>query len=144
MAQTLDTLPELEIGMVADPLSWSLWPQAKAMLDPALARSDEDWPQVAPALVRNDMQLWAVLERGSLLAAAVTRVVVWGSREAAEIYLVGGENQRRWIRQLNDTIAASAKDIGCVVMRAYGRLGWRDILGALGWKIKVVVYERTL
>ena len=139
--------PDLEIGMVAAPLDWPRWPEAKAMLHPALMAGDEDWPEIERDLVSNDKQLWAVLAKGGdpdLLAAAVTRVAASRRGRIAEVYLVGGRGFRRWIGPLNDTIEASARDIGCVAMRAYGRFGWRDVLRALGWRPSFVGYEKVL
>lgn len=144
MAHETKLSAEFEIGMVADPLAWADWPAAKAMLHPALMAGDEDWPEVERDLASNAKQLWAVLDKGRLIAAAVTRVALTRLGEVAEVYLVGGRDYRRWIKPLNDTIEASARDIGCVAIRAYGRIGWRDILKMMGWKVSFIAYERAL
>jgi hypothetical protein len=137
--------PDLLIGMIHSPVTWEHWPTAKAMLHPALMRSDEDWPAVERDLQSNANQLWVVMEGGGqLLAVATTRIALARGGEVAEIYLVGGSDLERWIAELDATIAASAREIGCIAMRAYGREGWRKSLGALGWRVKAVAYEKAL
>lgn len=135
---------DLQIGMIADPLSWALWPVAKAYLDPALAESDQHWPEAEADLASEATQLWVVQRGGDLLAAAVTRITQGRKGEVAEVFLVGGRDFRRWIGPLNDVIATSARQIGCVALRAYGRIGWRDILKAFGWRLSFVGYEMEL
>lgn len=136
--------PELLIGMIHAPLTWEHWPAAKAMLDPALMLGDEDWPAVEASLQANNHQLWAIMEGGDLLAAAITRVALARNGEVAEIFLIGGTDFPRWLSELDATIEASARQIGCVAMRAYGREGWRKPIAALGWRVSSVSYEKTL
>jgi len=136
--------PELLIGMIRDPLSWSMWPAAKAFLHPALMQGDENWPEIEASLSADEHQLWAVMEGGDLLAAAVTRVALARDGEIAEVYLVGGHDFERWIGALDATIEESARQIGCVAMRAYGREGWRKTLRGLGWGVNAVAYQKEL
>lgn len=144
--QQLSALPKTQhsllIGMIHSPVTWERWPEAKALLDPALMRGDEAWPAVEARLQTNEQQLWAVMEGGDLLAAAVTRVALSRDGEVAEIYLVGGHDFTRWIAELDATIEASARNIGCIGMRAYGREGWRKTLGGLGWRVSAVAFQR--
>lgn len=134
--------PDLLIGMIHAPLSWEHWPAAKAFLDPALMRSDEDWSEIEASLAKETHQLWAVMEGGNLLAAAVTRVALARGGEVAEVYLVGGHDFERWIGALNGEIETAARQIGCIGMRAYGREGWRKPLAALGWRVNAIAYQR--
>jgi len=138
---TAPAAPQLVIGMIADPLSWDRWPEAKALLTPALDESDEDWPGVESDLSTECAQLWAVLNGGTLMAAAITRMVLTKGGEVAEVFLVGGHGFREWIGPLHDVIARSAQEVGCVGMRAYGRAGWMPSLRALGWRQCFVGYE---
>lgn len=135
---------QLLIGMIHSPTTWEHWPAAKAFLDPALMRGDEDWPAVEARLQTNEQQLWAVMEGGDLLAAAVTRVALARGGEVAEIYLVGGNDFTRWIGELDAAIEESARNIGCIGMRAYGREGWRKALGSLGWRVNAIAFEKAL
>jgi hypothetical protein len=143
-AKQIHPKPDLLIGMIHEPLSWALWREAKAFLHPALMLSDEDWPVIEAALASNEHQLWAVMEGGDLLAAAITRVALARDGEVAEIYLIGGTRHERWIAELDAVIEGSARQIGCIGMRAYGREGWRKPLGALGWKPSAVAYSKAL
>lgn len=136
--------PELLIGMIRDPLSWSLWPQARAMLTPALERGGEDWGKVEAEIGSGDMQIWAVVEDGILTAATATRISMGSRGEVVEVFLVGGEGHVRWLAPLNDRIEQAARDIGCVSMRAWGRAGWKKPLAALGWTAAAVAYEKAL
>lgn len=135
---------DLLIGMIRGPLSWEHWPAAKAMLHPALLTGDEDWPEVEASLQANNHQLWAVMEGGDLLAAAVTRVARARGGKVAEVYLVGGHDFERWIAALDATIEESARDIGCMAMRAYGREGWRKTLKAQGWTVSALAFQKEL
>jgi hypothetical protein len=136
----------LMIGMIADPLTWDRWQEARAYLHPALMESDQDWPEAEADLAKNDTQLWAVMSKGGgqLLAAAVTRIVRARAGEVVEVFLVGGRGFREWIGPLNDVIEMSARQIGCVGMRAYGREGWLPTLKANGWRMSFVGYEKAL
>ncbi|MFT9121484.1 hypothetical protein [Zymomonas mobilis] len=145
----------MKIGMIADPLKWLGWPEAKHFLDPALKRSDEIWSDILPELASGSLQLWAVLQtetlsseksdlQEKLYAAAVTRIVNSPAGEVAEIYLVGGKDFSLWLAELSEVIARSAREIGCIALRAYGRSGWRRPLALLGWHEKTVAYEKRL
>lgn len=134
----------LEIGMVASPISWEHWPLARTLLDPALAQSDESWPETEAELLSGEMQLWAVLERNTPIAVAVTRIAQTKRGEVAEIYLCGGQKHEAWVEPLTSTIAKSASEIGCVAVRCYGRKGWAKSLIPLDWKMKAVSFERSL
>lgn len=136
--------PALLIGLIHSPVTWEHWPAAKALLHPALMMGDEDWPAVEASLQANDHQLWAVMEGGDLLAAAVTRIALARDGEVAEVYLVGGHDFETWIGELDATIEASARDIGCIGMRAYGREGWRKTLKSQGWTVKALAFEKRL
>lgn len=135
--------PELLIGMIRDPLQWDRWPEARAMLDPALQRSDDAWPEIEAALSFDDMQLWAVLDGQSLLAAAVTRIALTKGKEVIELFLLGGEQHQRWLAALDDTICQNAPP-SCVAIRAFGREGWKKPLGVQGWRVSAVAYEKAL
>jgi hypothetical protein len=136
---------DLQIGMIADPLAWPKWPEAKAFLDPALMASDEDWPAVEQQLSSDHAQLWAINgEGGDLRGCAVTRWHTARSGDVVEVFLVGGEGYRDWIGPLDRIIALAAKTGGAVGLRAYGRIGWVKPLAAQGWRVGCVCYERAL
>lgn len=141
----------MKIGIIARPLEWVGWPAARNFLEPALLRSDENWSDLLPELEDGQLQLWAVLQTNPqaekpdiLYAAAITRIAMTNKGEIAEIYLLGGRDFNLWLPDLSEMIAQSAKEIGCIAVRAYGRTGWRRPLAKLGWQEKTVAYEKAL
>lgn len=133
----------LVIGRIGNPLSWSRWPEARALLNAALDRSDEEWSEVEAALATEAMQLWIVLDGDVMRAAAVTRSAQTKRGEVIEVYLVGGTGMEDWLAPLNDEIEDDGRLAGFVGMRAWGRRGWRDPLQDLGWKVAAVAYEKA-
>lgn len=130
----------LRVGVVVDPLNWSLWEQAKAFLEPARARGD------FPEVIEPDEELFAVLDGDELLACATAWMSVEGF---VEVKLVGGRDHPRWLKELDEAIGAAAKQAGAVRMVAFGRVGWRKALSALGWAVmsesgKDAAYSREL
>ena len=136
----------MDIGLIADPLNWPLWPAAKAFLDPALARSDETWADVEEQLAECRAHLAVVMQKGGdpLLAAAVLRTIRAKHGDVTEVFLIGGKQHRRWTRPLSDALVSGARDAGCVGLRAWGRPGWKGILTACGWRSDVLCYERAV
>lgn len=111
------------IGAVPDPLSWGLWPQAEAFLEPARKLGGFD------TVIDPDEALWAVMEDGELIGCATA----WLGDGFVEVKLIGGRDYRRWIPGLDHTIGAAASGAGASEMRGYGRRGWTKILRSLGW-----------
>lgn len=136
--------PHFVIGRIGNPLSWDRWPEARALLLPAIERSDENPEAVEAGLADEKLQLWCVLEGEAMRAATVTHIANTKRGEVVEVYLVGGAGMEAWIAPLNDEIEAQSREIGCVALRAYGRKGWRDPLAELGWKSTAVIYEKAL
>jgi hypothetical protein len=131
-----------EIGVVADPLNWSLWEQAKAFLEPARARGD------FPDVIEPDEELFAVLDGGELIACATAWFNVDG--KYVEVALVGGKDRHRWLEDLDREIGAAARAAGATRLTACGRRGWLRELSALGWErigdvdAKTLLYSREL
>ena len=129
----------MQIGWVPNPRAWELWPEAERLLKPAAERGD------FTDVLEPDEILWAVIDDGRLLAAATA----WLSTEGhVEVKLVGGREHRRWLKQLDETIGAAAREAGASRLIGIGRHGWLRELRALGWaKIgevdaKTFVYAR--
>lgn len=117
-------VPAVRIGVVPAPEGWERWDEAKAFLEPARKRGD------FPSVLEPDELLWAVLDGDELLACATA----WKSVEGfVEVKLVGGKDYRRWLKQLDEKIGASARGAGATRLIAWGRAGWTKILRAQGW-----------
>lgn len=130
----------MEIGYVPNPRDWERWPEAEALLEPARARGD------FPSVLNGHEILFAVMDGEEMLAAATA----WLSTDAyAEVKLIGGRDHRRWLKQLDDTIGAAAREAGATRLLAIGRLGWWKTIKAHGWeKLQPVedhwLFERQL
>ena len=75
-------------------------------------------------------------------AAIVTQVQRFPRRTEAEIWLVGGEDRKRWVPAALETLEAWARAQGCNSIEAAGRPGWRDDLP--GWRRDLVIYRKEL
>lgn len=126
----------LTIGVYPDAKNSRYWPKIVDFLQPAVDQGDR------PMLLEHEL-VWTVHDGPELLAAATTRITRDGF---AEVMFVGGRDYRRWLRPLDDMIAAWASDEGMSAVRAYGRRGWVRVLG---WDVLSVdggstIYERRL
>jgi hypothetical protein len=137
------TPDQFVIGMIRDPLSWEHWPTARAYLDPALALSDDEWPQVEADLSSEAKQLWVVMDGLRIIGTAITRMALTKRGEVIEVYLVGGESAPLWLAALDNMLCENAPP-GVVGLRAYGREGWKRPLAAQGWRVSSVSYEKAL
>lgn len=126
----------MNIGIVPDPLNHPDWQAIKAFLEPAAIRG-------GMPVYRDTWAVWAVYD-GGLTGAATAHLAEggWG-----EVVLVGGVNARRWIKELDDRIAAWLRDEGMSTVRAFGRKGWARLLK--GWRVVgqvngLTVFERSI
>ncbi len=134
----------LVIGLVKNPLQWEHWSEAEAMLDPALALSDETWIDVKRALDADTMQLVAVVrEGGDPTAVAIVRTIKTKVGDMIEIFVCGGRHFHEWAIDLANAIEDGARRTGCVGVRTWGRPGWKTIFKPLGWKADVVCFEKV-
>lgn len=130
----------LTVGVVPDPVRHPHWSRFKAFLDPAaeLGRNGPPEPLVGPHEL-----VWAVYDGSEPIAAATTRMLV---DDTAEVVLVGGVAQRRWLSLMDQTLSAWALDEGATCIRATGRKGWSRILGwtVIGSEGGMMRYEKGL
>ena len=129
----------MNIGIIPDPESHRDWEAIKALLEPAAKRGG------VPVLEEGE-QVWSVTDGAEHLAAATARTTV---ENFGEIILVGGVQRRRWLAGLDRLISSWLTDEGMQCVRAYGRMGWKRELEAMGWRVigrdgKIMAYEKAL
>lgn len=117
----------MNIGAIADPLSWDRWPEAEALLEPARQRGD------FATCLEPDEALYVVLDGDEILAAATAWLGTSEGERYVEVKLVGGRDYRRWVKQLDEVIGRDACRAGAARLVAIGRRGWLGELKRLGW-----------
>lgn len=124
------------IGILPDAEHTPAWPHIRSLLEPAVKRGDRE-------MLRPHELVWVVLDGTEIIAAATTRLT---KDDTAEVLFVGGRDHKRWLKPLDDTIAAWARDEGAKAVRAFGRKGWVRVLGwdVLGTDEGSTIYERRL
>lgn len=112
-------------------LVWhELWP----LIEPAWRRSREKGDLLAGLRARR-LQLWAVYEGRTPIAAVVTRLNRHpGPRHHLDcrIWLVGGRDLARWLPDFLAKLIPWARAEGCACLSGAGRKGWTRIARRLG------------
>lgn len=129
----------MNIGIVPDPVNQPDWPAIKAFLEPAAKRGG------VPVLEKDEV-VWSIYDETGLIGAVTARVTLDGF---GEIVLVGGRDRKKWLAGLDRLLGKWLAREGMKSMRAYGRIGWRRELEALGWRViglegKNMGFERVL
>ena len=135
---------DLDIGLIPHPLAWDRWPEARALLSPALDLSDETWEAVESQLFEGKADLGAVLKGGDLYAAMVLRTIEGKEGPVTEVFLIAGREYQLWVPRLSSMLAEWSLKSGCVGLRAWGRPGWKRILEREGWTTPVIGFEMDL
>lgn len=117
----------MTFGFVPPPYGF-WWGPAKALLEGAVKRGKNEWPEVIAALMQGTAQLWlTVTDRP--IAAMVTR----RDGDTLEVWLAGGAVLSGSVQFL-DTAIAAAKADGATNARLEGRKGWARVLRPYGWR----------
>lgn len=127
----------LLIGIYPDAQNGPEWGAIKEFLQPAADRGGVEIER-GPGWT-----VWTVHKGNMLVAAANVRRT---TEKVVEVVLIGGRDHGEWLLSLDRKIGQWAKDEGATVMRAFGRPGWKKVLG---WKVigmidNMVGYERAL
>lgn len=118
----------LEIGYIENPLHWQGWPNARAMLDEAVRRSDDTWDYVEDELAADRMRLVVIQPKGGdPVAAGVVRSALTPRGEMLEISLAGGSDHRAWADFGLRALYEGAKQSGMAGVRLLGRPGWQKV-----------------
>lgn len=125
------------------PGEWeSVWPDAAPLLREAFDRGGDFAVEDAPAhLESGHWGLWIVVDRGRMIAAAITEIVQFPQRKLLWVVAAGGA-MRPGVAALWPLLQACAQENGCAAVRWSGRRGWARG-GALpeGWRHVAEVVE---
>lgn len=114
-------------GFVPPPYGF-LWGPTKDLLDGAVRRGKNEWPEVIAELMQGTAQLWlTVVEKP--VAAMVTRM----DGNTLEVWLAGGAVLSGSVPFLETAIKAAQAD-GATNGRIIGRRGWARVLRNYGWR----------
>jgi len=86
-------------------------------------------------------QLWLIHDGKEPFASLVTEILESGDRRICAVLLLSGTAMERWLG-LQSTIAAWARDHGCVALRIHGREGWERVLKE--WRKVGVIMEKAI
>lgn len=119
-----------------------VWPHARALVKSAIDRTElGNFGDIEREVLGGTQQLWLAWNGTAIEAAAVTRLVLIGSRKICVLVAVGGCNRKRWLPLLAG-IEQFARNEGCRAVRIIGRKGWQRILA--DYHANYVVMDREL
>lgn len=108
-------------------------------------RGEVDLDDIKLQCKHGTMQLWVVMEEGVGLAGVVTTEIVdYPNLKACRVVALAGENLDKWVRLVDEVLAAWARQLKCDVLEAVGRAGWTRKLAKVGWKQQYVFVGREL
>jgi hypothetical protein len=121
-------------GVVVDgvpsPCVPALWPAALPFVARALGEGGHLLPEdVLAALLRREMQLWAVWRDGALAGVLVTEIRRWPRRTVCRLALAAADDGARadwlpWRGRIEDWARAQ----GCDAIEIWGRPGWARLV----------------
>lgn len=86
-------------------------------------------------LVR-DAQLWLVMKKERIVAAAITQIVNYPQRRHARVITLAGTGGDEWTAILDDALHQWGKANGCNAIEAFVRKGYVQKLAQYGYKHK--------
>ena len=115
----------MDIYWLPDPESDPLWPQIRALLEPAAQLGGIEPYEPCD-------QVW-VLEEDSVIWAAGTTRLLQG--DEAEARCIGGTRIKDWLDLWDATVSEWAKTSGCWRVTWRGRPGWARFADKYGWTV---------
>jgi hypothetical protein len=118
------------------------WGEIEPFVKSALDTSCGDYSieNVYYAIKNQDMQLWAWVEKDTIVAAAITSIVIYPLKKVCLIQLAGGSAMSEWKNE--SLIEDWATAHGCTEMEIYGRRGWLRALK--DWKEVFTHFRKRL
>ncbi len=105
------------------------WPDAEPFVARALERGDGEWipEDIYACLKTRDMQAWAAVDDGLIVAVMVTQIVCYPRKRYCDLVLCSGERMNKWLPAI-EMIKAWAVSQKCHGIRLFGRKGWLKAL----------------
>jgi len=141
-------MPQMKVtvrGILSNEASdW--WPKVSHWVADALAHGGECYSpeDILNAIYQRDMQLWVIHCDDELKAVCVTGIRQWPQAKVLTAIIVAGHDMAHWVCALDDTLTRYALEHGCKALEAHGRKGWKQTLGALGWRDLAVTYAKEI
>jgi hypothetical protein len=105
-----------------------IWGRAEPLIRAAILQTGlSAWRDIEYDILYGDALLWLALTNGEIDAAAATSLQDIDAGRVCVITACGGANMQRWLPLL-DKIEAYAKDEHCILIRIFGRTGWKKVL----------------
>ncbi len=100
---------------------------------------------ILKSITGDKQQIWLARDNitDTIVMVCLTEIRTYPQKKALHISYVIGSNNERWMWVLG-LMESWAKDIGCSLVEAEGREGWKPIVAPLGYKIEKVVYKKDL
>lgn len=117
-----------------------IWPLAERFISAAARYGEYSADELRTEAEGGTAQLWLAWS-DHCEAAAITRIIPTPLGNVCVIVALGGTNMPRWFGLL-DQLEAGAKNIGCSMMRVFGRLGWERKL--TDYKLARVILDKRL
>jgi len=124
------------------------WPHIAPHLRKAVSLSPQKiaMADVLDEAITGGYGVWAIIDEDSskIVAACTTRVAIYPRTRALAIDFVGGGRMKEWIKELDTTMTAHAKELGCTFIEGFGRDAWGRVLKDYGWKAAYTTYEKDV
>lgn len=133
----------IEIYQVPAPVVPSVWPDALALLEEPIARSQGCYlpEDVLQALALGLMDLWLAAKGEEIVAAYVTEIVHFPRKRMLRATFAGGapHTMDEWLEPMVRALEEGAKACGCAGMMAMGRRGWTKVVE--GKEVATVIWR---
>lgn len=106
-----------------------MWGDVHRLLDRAVTRGGNDWPDVRQKLEDGRAQLWLAVTDAPIAAMVTTK-----DGRTLEVWLAGGAVLSGAVPFLETTLEA-AREAGATNARIVGRKGWARVLAPYGWRV---------
>ena len=93
-------------------------------------------------LTHGEMQLWVVVDGGSLHTVMVTQIIPYPQKKVLRVIAIAGSEFKELHSRFNDMIESFAIQYGCSSMELWGRKGWKKLLP--DWDDSYIVFTKEL